>query len=304
MKIFITGTEGFIGKNIKEYLLKKKYSLIYPTFNELDLRNSKKVEEFFFKNSDINYIINCATTEQIHKKYNPRVIEYNLKIFFNLVKSKNKFTKLINLGSGSEYSRLNWKKKMRENYFGSFIPNDPHSFSKYIQSKYIEKNNNDHLYHLRLFGIFGKYEDYRYKFISNTIAKAINSIPIVINQNCIYDYLFIEDFVKILESFLKKKTKRSIFNITPTKSIDLISIVKIILKILKINADIKVLKSGYGREYSGDNSNLLKEFPKIKFTSYEKSIHILTSQILKNKSFIDFTVLKEDKFLNYAKKIN
>ena len=56
---------------------------------------------------------------------------------------------------------------MRENYFGSFIPNDPHSFSKYIQSKYIEKNNNDHLYHLRLFGIFGKYEDYRYKFIEN-----------------------------------------------------------------------------------------------------------------------------------------
>jgi UDP-glucose 4-epimerase len=304
MKIFITGSDGFIGKNIKEYLLKKKYKLIYPTFVELDLRDSKSVKEFFFKNYDIDYIVNCATTEQIDKNYDPKVIENNLRIFFNLINYKNKLTKLINLGSGSEYSRPHWKEKMRENYFGLFIPNDPHSFSKYIQSKYIKDGNYDNLYHLRLFGIFGKYEDYRYKFISNTIAKAINSIPIIINQNCIYDYVSIDDFVKILELFFKKKPEKNTFNITPTKSIDLISIAKIILKILKIDVDIKVLKDGYGREYSGDNSYLLKEFPKIKFTSYEKSIRILVSHIIKNKSFIDFKLLKEDNFLKYAKKIN
>ena len=107
-----------------------------------------------------------------------------------------------------------------------------------------------------------------------------------------------------MELFFKKKPEKNTFNITPTKSIDLISIAKIILKILKIDVDIKVLKDGYGREYSGDNSYLLKEFPKIKFTSYEKSIRILVSHIIKNKSFIDFKLLKEDNFLKYAKKIN
>lgn len=304
MKIFITGSEGFIGKNIKEYLLKKKYRLIYPTFEELDLRDTHNVKEFFLKNRDINFIVNCATTEQIDKKYNSKVIENNLRIFFNLINYKNKLTKFINLGSGSEYSRNYWKPKMKETYFGSFIPNDPHSFSKYIQSKYIENLNHNNLYHLRLFGIFGKYEDYRYKFISNTIAKAINSIPIIINQNCVYDYLYIGDFLNILELFLKKKLKKNIFNITPSKSIDLISITKIILKVLKIDVKIKVLKSGYGREYSGNNSNLLNQFPKTKFTSYEKSIKNLVSHIKKNKSLIDLKSLKNDKFLKYAKKIN
>jgi len=304
MKILVTGSEGFIGKNIKNYLKKKRYIIISPTFRELDLRNSSSVKKFFVKFKDIDCIVNCATTQQINKTYDDKVNEYNLKIFFNLINYKKKSTKLINLGSGSEYSRNNWIKKMKENYFGLFIPNDSHSFSKYIQSNYIENSKDNNLYHLRLFGIFGKFEDYRYKFISNTIAKAIHSMPIVINQNCIYDYIYIDDFIKILELFIKKNPPQKIFNVTPTNSIDLISITKIILDILKIDLKIKILKDGYGREYTGNNSALLKTFPKIKFTPYDKSISLLIYHIKKNKSKINLKVLKDDKFLNYAKKIN
>ena len=304
MKILITGSEGFIGKNIKIHLKKKGYKLISPTFRELDLRKSLAVKKFFTKNKDINCIVNCATTQQINKTYDNKVNEYNLRIFFNLINFKKKSTKLINLGSGSEYSRNSWIKKMKENYFGLFIPNDSHSFSKYIQSNFIENSKDNNLYHLRLFGIFGKYEDYKYKFISNTIAKAIHSMPIVINQNCIYDYIYIDDFVKILELFIKKNPQKKIFNVTPTQSTDLISITKKILDILKIDLKIKILKDGYGRECTGDNSALLKTFPKIKFNSYDKSISFLISHIKKNKSLINFKALKDDKFLNYAKKIN
>ena len=232
MKIFITGAEGFVGKNLRLYFVKKGYKVIYPTLNEIDLTNSNQVKKFFLKNINIDVIINCATTLQIDKNYDDKVVEYNLKIFFNLLNFKKKSTKLINLGSGSEYSRNNWSSKMRESYFGTFVPDDSHSFSKFIQSKYIQDSKDNNLYHLRLFGIFGKYEDYKYKFISNTIAKAIYSEKITINQNCVYDYLYVEDFAKITELFIRKKPRQKIYNITPTQSIDLISIAKIVLNVL------------------------------------------------------------------------
>lgn len=304
MKILITGSEGFIGKNLKKYLKKKGYKLVTPTFRELDLRKSSAVKKFFTKFNDIDCIVNCATTQQINKTYDDKVNEYNLRIFFNLINFKKKSTKLINLGSGSEYSRDSWIKKMKESYFGLFIPNDSHSFSKYIQSNYIKNSKDNNLYHLRLFGIFGKYEDYNYKFISNTIAKAIHSIPIVINQNCIYDYLYVDDFAEILELFIKKNPSQKIFNVTPTQSIDLVSIIKIILNIMKIDLKIEILKDGYGKECTGDNSALLKTFPRITFTPYDKSISLLISHIKKNKSLISLKSLNDDKFLNYAKKIN
>ena len=52
-------------------------------------------------------------------------------------------------------------------------------------------------------------------------------------------------------------------------------------------------------KYSNDSPK-----PKIKFISYDKSISILISHIKKNKSQINLKTLKDDKFLNYAKKIN
>lgn len=303
MNILITGSEGFIGRNLKNFLSQAGYSLLNPKYSELDLRKTEDVKNFFEKKK-IDCIINCATSEVIHKTYKPTTCEDNLRMFFNLLKFKKKNTKFINLGSGSEYSREFWSHKMKEDFFGQYIPNDAHSFSKYIQSKYILESNNSNLYHLRLFGIFGKHEDYKFKFISNTIVKVLNSFPIIINKNCIYDYIFIDDFCKIVELFIKNNVKKKIFNITPTISIDLISIAKIILQELNISQNIKVIKEGFGREYTGDNSILLSTFPKIKFSDYKDSISSLIKFYQNNKNLIDLKSLEEDKFLDYADKIN
>ena len=66
-----------------------------------------------------------------------------------------------------------------------------------------------------------------------------------------------------------------------------------ILDILKIDLKIKILKDGYGRECTGDNSTLLKTFPKIKFNSYDKSISFLISHIKKNKSLINKVQMRQ-----------
>jgi UDP-glucose 4-epimerase len=303
MNILLTGVEGFIGSNIKIYLHKKGYKIISPSLSELDFRDSLAVEKLF-RNIEINCIIHSATVLQKNKLYIDTVCEDNLKMFFNLIKYKNDSCKLINLGSGSEYSRDHWIPKMDEDYFESFIPQDSHSLSKFITSKYIKDSKREDLYHLRIFGIFGPNEDYRYKFISNTIAKKNFKLPIIINKNVIYDYLYIDDFCRIIDFFIGNNTHEKIFNTTPTESSDLLNIVKIVDETFGSKSKINILKKGYGKEYTGNNLKLLSHMPNFKFTPLSESIRLLSDYYQTKKNIIDVKSLMVDNFLDYAKKIN
>jgi UDP-glucose 4-epimerase len=303
MNILITGGEGFVGRNLINYFKDTKNKIISPTYQNLDLRDTESVKDLFKKNS-IDCIIHSAAVSPVNKSYSPSTCEDNLKIFFNLIKFKKYEAKMINLGSGSEYSREHWVHKMDEKYFGNFVPQDSFSFSKYLISKYIIDSKRKDLYHLRIFGIFGKYEDYKYKFISNTIAKKIFDIPITINRNVIYDYIFVEDFCRIVDFFIYNETENKVFNVTPTDSIDLISIIKIIDNLIGKKSTIKILKDGYGKEYTGENKLLLKSIPFFKFSNINDAIKILFQFYIEIKNTLDVDSLIEDNFLIYAKKIN
>ena len=72
-------------------------------------------------------------------------------------------------------------------------PLDEYGFYKSITSKYIEKSQR--IVQLRIFGAYGEYENYRFKFITNAIVKIFET-SIVINKNVYFDYIYIDDLVK------------------------------------------------------------------------------------------------------------
>ena len=51
MKILITGTNGFIGRNVKEYLEKKYKDIHSPKRQQLNLLDAKAVENYLKKNN-------------------------------------------------------------------------------------------------------------------------------------------------------------------------------------------------------------------------------------------------------------
>lgn len=303
MNVLVTGTDGFIGKNISEYLEIKGYSVWKPNYMELDLLESKRVREYCATHL-IDAVVHSATTSIVNKKYPEDVCERNLRMFFNIIDSVPRDAKVINLNSGSVYSRKHWEPQMKEEYFSSHIPEDGHSYSKYVISKYIQTQSNVDMVDLMLFGIFGKYEDYCYKFISNTIVKNIGNIPIIINRNAVYDYIYILDFCRIIEFFLCNKARHRSYNITPTHSIDLYSIAKLVNQVGKNQSEIKVMVDGFGREYTGDNTRLMEEITDFSFMSYEQSIADLYNYYDNHKSKINFDMVRKDPFLEYAKKLN
>lgn len=268
--ILITGGSGFIGKNLIENF-EGKYNVLSPSHKELDLLDTVAVDGFFSKNK-IDVVIHGALVGGSRKEeQEENSLSKNLKMFFNIVKNKDKFGKMINLGSGAEYDKSKPIVNVKEEDFGKTIPVDEYGFFKYICAKYIEKSDN--IISLRIFGLFGKHEDYRYRFISNAICQNLAGLPITINQNVFFDYVCIDDFVKIVDYFVKNKAKHKFYNIGTGQKNDLLTIANLINNIADKKSKIIVKDKGLNNEYSCDNQRLIKELdPSFKFTEINESI--------------------------------
>ncbi len=284
-KILITGGNGFIAKNLYEQL-SKEFNIISCSREELDLLDFQKVF-IYLKNSKFDVIIHTATYDAAPKdslKDPNKVLENNLKMFFNIIRCKDYFGKMIYFGSGAEYGRKYWKPKMKEEYFDKYVPEDQYGFSKYVMTKYALKSEN--IYNLRLFAVFGKYEDWRYRVISNFCCKAVLNLPIIIPKNKFFDFLYIDDLVKIVKWFINNTPIYKVYNVCSGKVFDFKTIARKICEISGKILDIIVNKESLV-EYSGDNSLLLKEIGNFKFTPLDEGIKVLYQWYEKNKKLID-----------------
>ena len=86
-------------------------------------------------------------------------------------------------------------------------PIDEYGFYKSITSKYIEKS--EKIIQLRIFACYGKYENYLLKFITNSIVKNLFKLPIIINQNVYFDYMYIDDLIKIVDYFINNDARNN-----------------------------------------------------------------------------------------------
>lgn len=288
MKIIIFGGTGFIGKNFLEQL-NKDYLILAPSHYEVNLLNEDRVKTYLKKHR-ADVIINCTLVGGKRTEKNPKEMFYqNLKIFFNLIKSKPHFKKIIHFGSGLEYARDRDIKKVKEEDFDKKIPNDERGFYKYICSKIIEKSDN--ILNLRIFGLYGKYEDYKLRFISNAICRSILGLPITINQDVYFDYVYIDDFVKIVDYFIQNDAQYKFYNIGTGKPINLLTIAQKINKIGNNRSEIIINNKGLNYEYTCDNSRLFKELKNFKFTNFDKTIKDLSIWYKSRRDKIDINSL-------------
>ena len=303
MNIFITGSNGFIGSHLKEYLQNNdtKYTLFTPSSKELDLANEKDVDEYILSNK-IDIIIHLANRGGGRDTLDMKnIIEYNLRIFFNIAKHEKNVKKIISFGSGAEYGKHKPIVEVRENEYLQEQPFDEYGFYKSITSKYIEKCDN--IVQLRIFGAYGEYENYRYKFISNAIVKNLLQLPIVINKNVYFDYIYIDDLVKMTDWFIHNEYKEKIYNITTGKKIDLISLANLVNEVSDFKSEIRVLNDGLNNEYTSDNTRILKEIGDFKFTSHQEAISKMRDYFSYNLHKLDKETVINDPYLKKIDRI-
>lgn len=284
-KLLLTGGSGFIGKNIRESFLTEKYEIIAPGSSELNVSDCDSVDSFF-KNKNIDIVIHSAGKPGHRNAKDPtELFKTNTQMFFNLERQRDKYEKMIVIGSGAIYDMRYYQPKMAEEYFGTHIPVDDHGLTKYVCGKVIEQSDN--IIDLRVFGIFGKYEDYSIRFISNMICKALFDLPLTMNQNRKFDYLYVDDLMPVLDYFINNTSKYSSYNVTPDKSIELSTIAELIKTISEKKLTVIPAQEEMGLEYSGGNSRLKNEMTNLCITPIDKAIEKLYLWYKENLNHID-----------------
>jgi GDP-L-fucose synthase len=290
--VLITGGSGFIGKNLVESL-QGKYKIFSPSRQELNLLDEQAVRQYFIQHH-IDVVVHSATTPG-HRNAKPiaDLAVRNQRMFFGLVRNRDRYGKLIFLSSGAVYDMRHYLPNMNEDYFDTHVPIDEHGFSKYVCAKYIEEA--DKILELRLFGVFGKYEDYEIRFISNAICKSIMRLPITIKQNRRFDYLYVDDLAMVVNHFIQHDAPHKTYNVTAGEVMDLKSVAEIVRETAGHRSDIIIKEEGCGMEYSGDNTRLRESLPHLHFTPLSRSIPSLYSWYEKHHHLIDRNLLLVDK---------
>ena len=290
MRILITGASGFVGRNVKEYLENKLDLDIYaPSSKELDCIDEIAVRKYLTQYK-FDVVLHFAVYgDGIDRaKDGSKVLEYNLRMFLNFANYSTLFGKMIYTGSGAEYDKRYDISMAVEDEIGKTIPIDQYGLMKYTIGKIIDESNN--IYNLRLFGIFGKYEYWQTKFISNLCCKAIKGLPLSIRQNCKFDYLWIDDFCRMLERFIYiKEPIYHTYNAVRGKPIELVALANMIQNIS--DNKIFICRKGYANEYTASNKRIISEIPDFEYTDMRESIKALFDYYLEHNNDIDILSL-------------
>ncbi len=269
MKILLTGSSGFIGRNIKEHLKKSGHTVYTPSHNELPCENTGAVE-YFFATHQVDFIIHGASVGGARGISDPTdTVELNIAMLNNLLQHKDNEARLITFGSGAQYDRNRDLVRVNEKESGKHTPTELYGLSKIELANIIEKR--DDALMLIIFACYGKYEK-ESRLPSYCLKRAMHGLRIELSQDCLFDFLYIEDFLKIVDHYLMHKSKYHLVNVTPDESVHLSKLAKIASKVAGREVEISFTKQGQKFSYSGDNERLHNEIKNIKFTTLKEGL--------------------------------
>lgn len=292
-KILLTGGSGFIGKNIQESFLSAKYEIVAPSHRELDLTDSKEVDDFLHTHTFDAVIHAAAKPGHRNARDHKDLFLTNMRMFNNLIRHADKWERFINIGSGAVYDVTADNRLVREEQIGTHIGTDDHSRCKYAQHKQILETPG--AVDLNIFGIFGKYEDWEIRFISNAVCKTLFNLPITLRQNRRFSYLYIDDLMPVVDFFLSHPVNYKCYNVTPDSELELLDAARLVEQVGGKRNGIRVANQGYGLNYSGSNARLKAEIPGLTFTPPQKAIKALFDYYKTNLEQLDKSLLLHDK---------
>ena len=256
MNILITGSNGFIGRNLKKSL-SQNHKIFSPTSKELDLTNSESVDSYL-RNKYFDWVIHCAIEGGRRSiPDSPDTTYNNLKIFFNLFKNRDRFRYLINFASGAEFDRRT-EVNSSSNILSNSYPIDYYGMSKNIITRIIESSDED-IFNFRIYGLFG-IDEQENRFIKNSINQHKIGNPIVIDQDKFFDYFYIEDLVNLVLDVVKSPNQWKTQDLVYQKKYRLTDIANIINNQSPKKTPIQIKTPTMGLSYSGTNTGLKVNF--------------------------------------------
>jgi GDP-L-fucose synthase len=282
----LTGGSGFIGRHLLESL-RDQYTIVAPSHAQLDITDSAQVESTI-RGGRFDAIIHAAI------EGGSNVLGSTLRGYWNLSRNGDRVHRIVYFGSGAEYGKHRDLVKVAENTIGKETPRDEYGLAKLFCNALCRKSDN--IINLRLFGVYGEHEGCRAKFISNAVAKTLVGLPLTIRQNVIFDYLWIEDLVRLMPHFLESDRDFADVNVTPTDSVSLTEIATLILREAQQPLEFEVDIPGMNFQYTGDNRRLRQISQNFTFTPIAEGVGRLFAHYRGRLETIDRVALAEDDY--------
>jgi GDP-L-fucose synthase len=238
LEVLITGCSGYVATSLISRL-KDRYNITAIGRKDFDLTNREATNNWF-KDKQFDAVIHtaCIIGGRLVQDED-RILATNLKMFFNLIDNKDKFSKLISFGSGAEVNN----------------PDDYYGMSKNIIKRFIDSEPN--FFNLRIFGLFDQNE-VNTRFIKSNINRYLHNQPIVINQNRSIDYFYMEDLCSLVIHYIEQTNLYKNINCVYREKYTLMGIANIINQQGTYKVPIEILNDGVAEAYQGSSDLPIK----------------------------------------------
>ena len=142
-------------------------------------------------------------------------------------------------------------------------------------------------------GIFGKYEHWQSKFISNLCCKAMYDLPLRIRQDCMFDYLYVDDLVPIVIWFLEHEPRFHDYNVCTGRPVSLREIADVVLEISGKALPVEVAKEGWNLAYTASCGRLEAEMGPLELHSFKDAVAELYAYYQAHAANIPYCELKK-----------
>ena len=335
-KIIVTGGSGFIGSNLVDFLIRKKFYVV--NLDKLTY-SSNKYSSAIRNNKNYKLIkvdiINKAKIIKIIKKYKPQVIfnlaaethvdrsidepdnfiHTNINGTFSLLESlrflqkKNIKPKLIHISTDEVYGDV--KKGIRSNENYKYEPSSPYSASKasadHLVKSYVKTYNIKAI----ISNCCNNYGPYQFpeKLIPKMISNILNNkeLPIYAKGKNSREWIHVEDHCQALFTLYLKGRNGESYNVGSginLKNIDLVKKIIRIFKSMKIkignNSKIKFVKDrpGHDFRYALNSNKIFNQFKWKPKIKFDKGLKETIEWYVQNKKF-----LKSISKKNYEKRL-
>ena len=335
-KIIVTGGSGFIGSNLVNFLIKKRFFVI--NLDKLTYSSNKYKNKYLNKK---NYklfkidIINKKKLILIIKKYKPKVIfnlaaethvdrsidgpknfiHTNINGTFNLLealrylKKKKISPKLVHISTDEVYGDIKIGKRSDEKY--RYEPSSPYSASKASADHLVKSYIRTYKLNAVISNCCNNYGPYQFpeKLIPKMISNIFNNkeLPIYAKGKNSREWIHVEDHCEALfKLYLKGKSGES-YNVGSGINLRNLDLVKKILKVcknmnIKIGSKTKIKfvkdRPGHDFRYALDNKKINNKIKWKTKISFEKGLQDTIVWYLNNKKFLQ-NILKK----NYEKRL-
>jgi len=282
LKIAVFGAEGFVGKNVVNGLQKNFEIIPSDILNKSNHENYKKADITNFQEvsrvvKDCDAIVHLAA-HQLGPSLKEPILNANINIIgtLNILQAakEESINKVIFSSASSVVGEVKQSPVDEEH---PCIPKTPYGAAKLACENYLRVFHEIYGINYLIFRFFNIYGPHQViGIIPNTITSIKTGLPVEITGggSQTRDFVFIEDFIPILEKAIKNQIKNTIVNFGTGYGTSIIEVIKLIGKVLGLEPKILWQPASKGEisNFVADTKKLKNLLGKVPTTSLEEGL--------------------------------